>query len=155
MRYWKKAGLLVVVLGLAAPAAADAQVVPKKKNVSPFASQIKTLHATHALLAQADHDYKGHRVKAMHDIHKAVVALRGPQAKKKKPGTGVKPPVTNPQAGKLPQDQSNALLRQALQQVQAVVNQLAGVQDPRVVQALPALQDAIQELQIALQVNKE
>ena len=67
--------LLVFALGLGLIAVTDSRAAGKKA-ASPFATQITALHAARTTLAQADHDYKGHRVKAMHQVHQAVLALK-------------------------------------------------------------------------------
>jgi hypothetical protein len=152
MSHLKSLGLplLVLALSLSITTAAQAQS-RQKKTQSPFAQQIKALHQANELMKKADHDYQGHRVKAMKEVHNAIQFLReGSAAPKKKKGQpGTKPGT----GGGLPQDQSDALLKQAATQIQAVQNSLANVQDTRAVQATAALQRALQELQTALQIK--
>ena len=140
---------LCLALGVSLVVVAGSEARPGKKNPSPFAAQIKELHAAHALMAKADHDYKGHRVKAMKDVHAAVVALRGTTAAGKKKGAG----KGTKNGGGLPQAESDALLKQALTAIQTVQSQLANVQDPRAATAATDLTAAVKELQTALQIK--
>src|SRR6516165_2348705 len=52
-------------------------------GTAPFAAQVAELRQIRALLEQADHDYQGHRAKAVKLITAAIHALRPP-----KPSTG-------------------------------------------------------------------
>ena len=107
------------------------------------------LKGAQELMKKADHDYQGHRVKAMKEVHNAVLILREGSANPKKK-KGFK---AGSSGGGLPQDQSDALLKQAVTQIQAVQNSLANVQDSRAMQAAVALQRVLQELQTALQIK--
>ena len=53
------------------------------KSKNRFSTQVAELNTTIKLLQAADHDYKGHRAQAVHDIHKAIHALH-PTAKNNK-----------------------------------------------------------------------
>jgi hypothetical protein len=44
---------------------------------APAGTPLALLQSAHATLALADHDYKGHRVAAMHQIRAAIVELKG------------------------------------------------------------------------------
>ncbi len=55
-----------IVLAFAALTAMAAQNTPANK------SAISVLQDAYVLLSQANHDYDGHRVKAMQSIHKAA-----------------------------------------------------------------------------------
>jgi hypothetical protein len=57
-------------LAVAAPAARAAQ------NAAARQSEISLLQDAYVLLSQANHDYDGHRVKAMQSIHKGALLLR-------------------------------------------------------------------------------
>jgi hypothetical protein len=133
-----------LALGILA-AAPDARA--KKKPASPFQAQIIALQETNAVLAKADHDYKGHRVKAMKEIHRAIHALKYGTKNPKNPFKTVKG------AGDLPQDQSDALLKKAQAQLTTIQGQLTNVQDPRAAIAVAAIQTALQELTTALKIN--
>ena len=138
---------LALGVGLLAASAAEAKRQGKKKPPSLFAAQITALEAANALLGKADHDYKGHRVKAMKQVHAAVHALKVGAKAPKNPFKG---PKGN---GGLPQDQSDALLKQAMEQITAVQTQLANVQDPRATAASADLATAVTELQTALKIK--
>jgi hypothetical protein len=133
--------------GLLAASSGEARPGGKKKPPSPFATQITALEAANALLAKADHDYQGHRVKAMKLVHGAIHALKVGAKAPKNPFKGPKG------TGGLPQDQSDALLKQAMGQITAVQTQLANVQDPRATAALTDLAVAVTELQTALKIK--
>ena len=53
-------------------------VLPAKAAVdgAPRTSEISLLQNAYVLLSQANHDYDGHRVKAMQSIHKAALLLQ-------------------------------------------------------------------------------
>jgi hypothetical protein len=138
---------LAVALGLLVTSASEARPQGKKKPPTPFASQITALEAANALLAKADHDYKGHRVKAMKQIHAAIHTLKAGTKAPKNPFKGPKG------TGGLPQDESDALLRQAMEQVTTVQGQLANVQAPRATAAAADLAVAVTELQTALKIK--
>jgi hypothetical protein len=146
-------GLLVVgsllVDGVAQPAGA----APATPAASINKTIVTELHAIRALLHQADADYKGHRVKAMHEITAAIHALVPPHkhATGKKPATGS---VARPApANKEPQAVSDAQLQQAIQQLQAVQSQLASATHGNVAAANAAINRAIAELRTALKIN--
>jgi hypothetical protein len=134
--------------GLAGRASAQIVLPAKaiKQATTPYAQQILELHETHLLLHKADHDYKGHRVKAMELIHAAVLALapahRKPHAPGKKGGGGDEP-----------QNVSDAQLQQAIKQLQTVETQLASDKSPGATKAVVSIQAAIKELQIALEIR--
>jgi hypothetical protein len=141
--------VLALALGVALLVASSSEARPggKKKQPSPFSAQITALEAANALLAKADHDYQGHRVKAMKQVHAAIHAL-------KVGGKAPKNPFKGPKGGgNLPQDQSDALLKQAMNQITAVQTQLANVQDPRATTATADLATAVTELQTALKIK--
>jgi hypothetical protein len=140
--------VLALALGVGLLVASSSEARPGgKKPRSPFAAQITALQGANALLAKADHDYKGHRVKAMKQVHAAVHALKVGAKAPKSPFKGPKG------TGGLPQDQSDALLKQAMTQITAVQTQLANVQDPRATAAAADLAVAVTELQTALKVR--
>jgi len=64
------AAALTVALVLADPASAASN-----KGPSPFAAQIKELHDVKVLLEMANHDYKGHRAKAVEALDAVVDQL--------------------------------------------------------------------------------
>ena len=140
--------VLALALGVGLLVASATEARPGgKKPPSPFSSQITALEAANALLAKADHDYQGHRVKAMKQVHAAIHALKVGAKAPKSPFKGPKG------GGNLPQDQSDALLKQALDQITTVQGQLANVQDPRATAASADLATAVTELQTALKIK--
>jgi hypothetical protein len=115
------------------------------KVAGPYATQIVELHASAKLLNAAKHDYKGHRAQAVHQIHLAVHILNPVHKKPKAPSTIT--PV-GPPAGE-PQSVSDALLRQALEQLKVVRGQLGNAPP----QALVAVRSAITQLETALAIK--
>lgn len=98
------------------------------------AKEVLELHKAKSILEKADHDYDGHRVKAIGDIEKAIHALHhhsGTAGKSEKP-TASKPetPATKPRekpegkGGKEPQTKSDSELREAMQILVEVEKQL-------------------------------
>jgi len=61
----------------AAPSASNGTVAGPKHQPSTFASSAEagTLQQAYVILATGDHDYKGHRVRAMHQIEAAAKLL--------------------------------------------------------------------------------
>jgi hypothetical protein len=121
-------------------------------TTGPNAALVAQLRATRALLHQADHDYKGHRVKAMHEITEAIHALHPPSAKHKKTQPQVAVKKSGP-GGNEPQAVSDAQLRQAITQLQGVQGQLGSATTGNVAAASAAVTRAIQELKIALSIK--
>lgn len=121
---------------------------PKPTNNTPYAAQVSELHKIHGLLARADHDYKGHRVQAMKDIHAAILALH-PHHKHnhhhKNPGT-VK-------SGGEKQSVSDAQLRTAIGGLRVVENQLATTINPATNKAVGSIRAAIKQLETALKIR--
>jgi hypothetical protein len=137
------AAMLCSAAFLAASATADAQKGVKKQT--PNAPIVSQLHTTIGVLKQADHDYQGHRVKAIQQIHVAIKALA--------PGKHrhVKAPSGN---GKLPQNVSDGLLQKGIQQLNAAQTALANSVGPgNRPAAAAAIQNAIAELQTALKIR--
>ncbi|HWY88278.1 MAG TPA: hypothetical protein VNX28_16320 [Gemmataceae bacterium] len=106
---------------------------------NPYAGQVAQLRATAHLLQLADHDYQGHRARAVHDIHLAIHILHPGQHKHHPPSAKI---VGNNE----PQSVSDAQLRQAITQLQAIRGQLPP-------QAQVAVGSAIHELEIALTIR--
>jgi hypothetical protein len=102
------------------------------RSQAQTASPITTLDDAYATLVQANHDYKGHRVKAMKQIELAVQELGG-----KISGKG---------RGHEPQGTSDAQLRAA----QALLQQAAGGLSKK---ALKHVNAAIEQLNIALSIK--
>jgi hypothetical protein len=135
------------------------QVKPRAAQAGGNAQTVKALRETIALLEMANHDYKGHRVKAIHYIRQAIHDLVPP--KKAKPGA-TKPgaaatTTTKPANGGNNEDQrvSDAQLKQAIQQLQTIQSSLANGQGTTGNRpaAATAIGNAIQELQTALKIN--
>jgi hypothetical protein len=135
--------IAVVVTSLAALTVAGGAeaAAPGKKGVN--AQAIQQLRAARALLHRANHDYKGHRVKAIQEINHALHAL------------GVaKPRAAGPKGlGKEAQEVSDAQLRKAEQQLQSILSLLgsapAGQGRAR---ATGHVKKAIRELETALNI---
>jgi hypothetical protein len=156
---------------------------------------ISQLHATMRLLAQADHDYQGHRARAMHEIGTAIRHLEPATARRNQPnpalaylsagngngngnangnGNGIRNGNGNgsgngtgngngngTRAGggagpknRMPQAASDAHLRNALQSLSTMQAELANFGSaPNHVRAHAAVQSAIQELNVALNIR--
>ena len=114
--------LVALLLALGLVTRADAQ----------SAGSVALLDQAYTTLSQADHDYKGHRVKAMKDIEKAVKELGG-----KISGDG---------KGREPQGTSDAQLRKAKGLLEQAVPNLSG-------KALRHVNNAIKQIDEALAVK--
>jgi len=153
-RYALALGLFSVLL-LNGPGTLEVQAGPAKgpnrapnkganTGQNPFVQQVEALHQVRVLLARADHDYKGHRVKAMQHIRAAMHTL---QPNHRHPH----PPL--PKGGNEPQAVSDAQLRQAIQQLNVIGAQLNGVSRPGATKAVSLIRSAINELNIALSIR--
>ena len=115
---------------------------PSPKRSTPAAqsgnaaAELQALQQAYALLSAADHDYHGHRIRAMHCIEVACKAL-GSDAK----GDG---------AGNEAQATSDAQLRQAQAMVQSVHDTAASANQIRLVRILDR---ALKELSTALSIK--
>jgi hypothetical protein len=92
-------------------------------------SNVPTLDDAYATLAQADHDYKGHRVKAMKQIEAAVKELGGKISGKGK--------------GHEPQGTSDAQLKAAQAMLQQTTSGLTGKALKHVNAAITQITDAL------------
>ncbi len=147
--------IVATLLCLQASASVRAGGGEKSAKAAAVAGLVGELRATNALLAQANHDYQGHRVRAMEHIQHAIRALTGAKQGAGK-GAAVKKPKAAGSAGgkvKEPQAKSDAQLRQAYQNLVAIRQQLAGQTHPRAVKAGGHVQNAISELETALAVR--
>ena len=125
--FLRHAGLLAAILlafGLVARVQAQTG-----NNTS---SNLATLDDAYATLAQADHDYKGHRVLAMKQIELAVKELGGKISGKGK--------------GHEPQATSDAQLKAAQAMLQQAVGGLSG-------NALTHVNNAIKQISTALAIK--
>jgi hypothetical protein len=114
------------------------------KLPSPFAAQVKELHDVKVLLERADHDYKGHRAKAVHQVTAAIHALH--PGHKHHHGKGAK-------GGGEPQALSDAQLRESIKVLNAVLAQLSGAPGEPAAKAAAHVAGAIKELEIALTIK--
>jgi hypothetical protein len=164
MSNWTGTALAVAVFGasltVAIPAAAQgpkAKAAAAQGNAAAAApvQPIVALRATIQLLQQADHDYKGHRVKAIQHIRNAILALEpvkptkaakaGPLAKAQAKGKGIRMPE--------PQAVSDAQLRQAQQQLQAIAQVMSATPGAANAKVLGEIGSALKELQTALAIR--
>jgi hypothetical protein len=110
---------------------------------------LQGLHQTHALLHMANHDYDGFRAKAMHQVTKAIHTLHPPHPRT--PKTPHAPPPPRPNE---PQAVSDAQLKQAIQQLNVILNQLGSLPgDAHAATAMGHVRSAIADLNVALKIN--
>jgi hypothetical protein len=119
---------------------------------------VAQLKSIRAVLEQADHDYKGHRAKAVHEITKAIHALEGvntkhaaltPQQRAALKTARQAKAATQQATGKAngePQAQSDAQLNAALTQLTQVSAQMGSAKPV----AQQYIQNALAELKAAL-----
>jgi len=98
-------------------------------------AEVQSLRQAYSLLETADHDYKGHRARAMRLIEAACKSL-GSSAK----GDG---------QGDEPQSQSDSQLQQALSLLQGVQGNVSGSN----ARAAKHVEQAIKELKTALSID--
>src|ERR1700738_328656 len=133
---------VTVLSGLALFTSAAPQIGAAQKASGPYATQVAQLRATAHLLQLADHDYKGHRAKAVHEIHLAIHILH--PGHKKHPATGKKSGGNNE-----PQAVSDGQLKQVIPQT----TNIKGARPSAPSQALAAVNAAISELKTALTIK--
>ena len=125
-------------LTAATPLATPEATVPLPTQYQPAAGNpVALLRPAYITLATADHDYKGHRVKAMKAIEAACKLL----------GTD----ISGEGRGHEPQAVSDAQLRQALSEVQQASAAVPGGKDQKKIVA--HLDKAISELNTALTIK--
>jgi hypothetical protein len=128
------------------------------------ATVTQELHAIKHSLEQADHDYQGHRAKAVQLIGTAIHALHHGQHHTAQAGHGNNQNNNNKgqqqnrgqannNGNRLPQAQSDAILKSAATSLQGVAQQLNGTPNPGAAKALVAVGQAVQELQTALAIK--
>jgi len=117
----------------------------KKNQASPTTVLVRDLAAVRHLLHMADHDYKGNRVKAIHEITKAMHALN-PNHKHAKPG-----PKTV--GNNIPQSVSDKHLQQAMTQLQTIQSQLGTATTGNTTLANTHITNAVNHLKTALTIN--
>jgi hypothetical protein len=139
-----------------------AQQAAMQAATAPLHTLIAELRHTHTLLAQANHDYQGHRAKAHGEVGRAIHLLTThPHHHHKHPALTAKrvQPKVAQAAVHEPQQISDAQMQQAGQQLQVILTQIATLQNngllahPNVVGAGANIQQAIQHVQTALSVS--
>jgi len=84
MKIWAK--LLIPVLAFGLAGITDAKGIKPAVTTTAGSNVAESLRSAHKLLAEADHDYHGHRIAAMHKLHTALKemglepAVRGTKA---------------------------------------------------------------------------
>jgi hypothetical protein len=149
---WAAAAAALFTFGASSTSLAQAK--GKAKANSPLHTILTELHATHRVLAQANHDYKGHRAKAHAEVGRAIHLLKTHphhHAHVAKAGKG-QPAVREAQ------QLSDAQMAQAATQLQTIYTQLAALQTtplahPNIAGAGAALQQAIGHIQTGLKVS--
>ena len=97
---------LITVLAFVLVAMSGRSQAQAARHLTGAPDEVATLHKAYSALRSADHDYKGHRVKAMHAIEEACKAL-GAKAE----GDG---------KGKEPQGESDSQLKAAQQLLESI-----------------------------------
>jgi hypothetical protein len=109
---------------------------------------ISELEHSRALLEEADHDYDGHRAKAVGDITAAIHALKPHH--ESKPSEKKARPEKDP---KEPQAVSDAQLKKALAELETVHHQLKESKAEHHAKASEDVGKAIAQLHTALKIN--
>jgi len=106
---------------------------------------INHLKTVHMKLQQADHDYDGNRLRALHSVGEALHHLNSLAT-----GGGV-----GSGAGNLPKAQSDAILNEAISKLRIVQNRLGGQASsaPHFARALEEVRQAIRHLEAALRIR--
>lgn len=109
-------------------------------------AKVSLLRTVHTRLGEADRDYGGNRVHAMHSVSQAIQHLGGSTPAGAFGASSL---------GNLPQAQSDGILRDALHKLRNVESQLGGSAGgaPHHVQARGSVAEAIRHLEVALRVR--
>ena len=160
---------MALLIGLAVATASWAQGTPPSQGPAPAQGQhkgergklVEELRTAHRLLAEADHDYDGHRAKAAGEVHKAIKDLAY-HHKKGEPGqtpgnggnhgSGTHEPNKAAQSGKEhePQGNSDSQLREAHEILKTVLGQINATKHPK---AAGHIKEAIHEIRLALKMK--
>jgi hypothetical protein len=115
-------GLGMVLVGLV-PGDADGQEL-KKKHDRELIAELNTIHLA---IRSANHNYKGHRAKAMTEVNRAVRQLARDAGKKMGKAKGMRGGPGKGKKNALPQAESDALLRNAKRALAGVLSQLSAL----------------------------
>ncbi len=118
----------------------------EKRPLVQDQASVSLLRTVHVKLQEADHDYEGHRVRALHHVSEALHHLSSSAPA----GLG-----SGPSLGNLPQAQSDGILRDSLQKLRNAESHLGSLSSgaPHRSRARSALGRAIRELEIALRIR--
>lgn len=164
--------LSVLLAGIGLASVASAQTTTTKPAVtgtSPTgqSTAMQSLHQAHKLLAEADHDYEGHRAKAAEEVHKAIRELESKHHHKgvgaesvtegtahtgtSQKGLGHEAATGAKKTGKTrePQAVSDSQLKQALTILQAAQSELAAQNQ----KAAANVTAAVSEIKTALSIK--
>jgi hypothetical protein len=144
--------LALAMIALATHLAAAQSKKPKaSKPATPYGAQISAVHEVRTVLEHANHDYKGHRAKAVgelnHAIHHLYDGYARPAGKQ-----GHHPRTKVPAVHEL-QALSDAQLQQAAAAIVKVGQSLGGAKGIGPGKAVGHLNNAVKELKIALSVS--
>ncbi|MGA2496892.1 MAG: hypothetical protein ABSH20_04080 [Tepidisphaeraceae bacterium] len=139
------AAVLLSGLAIQYPMPAEAAIHRDLKSSENSQQIVQALQSAHKLLAEANHDYRGHRVLAMHRVHMALKELGQTPAISvtKKTAHAAQSPVHEPQA------RSDAQLRKAQQILQGI----SGLTNARHAAAATHVGAAIDEINTALSIR--
>jgi hypothetical protein len=109
-------------------------------------ASVNLLRTVHHKLREADHDYQGHRVQALHHVNQAIEHL----------GSSVPMGLGSGMShGNMPQAQSDGILRDSLHKLRTAESQLASGSNAAAhhARARTSLGQAIRELEVALRIR--
>jgi hypothetical protein len=151
---WFMAGAVLTSLAFAG-ATMSASAAGQQKNTAatanPNAQMIMQLKTFRTALQNANHDYEGHRAKAVHEITKAIHALEGTAVPKAKKNAGTKGAANK--GNNEPQSVSDAQLQQVLKGLQTMQSQIGSNPTGTVAEVNTLISVAITELETALKVK--
>jgi hypothetical protein len=140
----RKLGSIFGLMAVACLVGDARAAIPQMKRSTGGSEQVvKELHHAKHLLEEADHDYHGHRARAVKDVSEAIHELS--HGEKHHAGT-------EPKGGKEPQKESNHQLREAIKILDHAKSQLHHEHHKK---ALHHVEEAIKQLHEALEVVKK
>jgi hypothetical protein len=151
-----RSGAVIAVVALGSFGSPRALAVPiPRVHVPPHLSETATLQKVKTLLEHADHDYKGHRAAAVHELTAAIHELHPHHhaAQGKRPSAARPHPKTGTGKPHEPQKLSDAQLREAIAMLEGVRGTMTRKKAGNAHKAAEHVSRAISELKTALTVK--
>ena len=143
--------VFLIGMGMLSAGTAEALVVHHTAKTSADPQIVQALQSAHKVLAGANHDYKGHRVLAMHQIHMALQKLgQTPAASAAK--TSAHPARKSAHSAKAAVHEDQAKSDAQLKQAQQILQGISGLSNAKH-GAATHVSAAVREINTALSIR--